>query len=118
MLATQQSVYQRRSIADTELLKNIMNVQLYGSLAQAQLARYFFVSETAADQSCDLLFATGQTSMVNLPGCEFGLYVANPTHPQRGHAIDELFNFFRRVLWRFHRRADGKELAPFHSSLP
>jgi hypothetical protein len=108
MLATRQSVNQRRSVADTELLENFMNVQLYGSFAQAQPARYFFVSEAAADQSCDLLFAVGQTAMVNLPGCEFGFYVANPARPQRGHAIDELFNFFGCVLWPFHRRADGK----------
>jgi hypothetical protein len=101
-------VNKHRAVADTKFLENVMNVQLYGSFDQVQLVRYLFVRKTVADQSRDLLFANGQRVIAAFPGCKFGLHVANPARPQRGHAIDELFNFFGRVPWRFHKRVGGK----------
>jgi hypothetical protein len=101
-------VNKHRSVADAKFLKNGMNMQLYSSFDQFQLRRYLFVRKTVADQSRDLLFAIGQRVIAAFPGCKLGFHVAKPARPQRGHAIDELFNFLGRVPWRFHRGAAGK----------
>jgi hypothetical protein len=47
------------------------------------------------------VFFANEASVVLL-GCESRLYNAEPARTQFKNAIDDLFNLFGRVLWRFH----------------
>jgi hypothetical protein len=86
-LTAGQSVNQRSSSFHTKLLVNVMSVDLYGSLAQTELVRYFFVRETSTSQGCDLLFAIGQSHNALVVFAivlvhRLGLYVTKPVRPQ------------------------------------
>jgi hypothetical protein len=109
-------VHQLGSGFHTKILKNMMGVDLYGSIAQTKLVRYFFVPQTTLNQSHDLLFALGQhlrwlgALAVFLP-CELGLDVIKPVRSQSKQTVREHSTLFRRVrgwlLWDFHLEPDG-----------
>jgi hypothetical protein len=71
-----------------------MSMDLYGSLTQPQLVHYFFVRNTASNQSRNLLFTPGQGDRLrgafsSLLLCELGLHMAKQVCAQSKQAVAE-----------------------------
>jgi hypothetical protein len=108
---SRQSVDQLSSRFHTELLENMVGVDLYGSLTQKELLRYSFARETTSNQSRDLLFALSQGAggigaFASWLPRKLRFDMTKPSRPQSKQAVREHLTLFRRVrrrlLWSFH----------------